>query len=117
MAIVGNVGVLTADISAAGVDTVVFDFNNRIAVSAFSIHNTLEFTRQVSIYASTDVTSASGKRVARYTLSPNESFDINEVIGQGYELEENIIAVQDTVDGLEGDLNFKLTYTNYTGGS
>ncbi len=116
MSIIGNVGILTADINAEGVDTVVFDFTNRIAVSAFSIHNTLEFSRKVSVYASTDLTSANGKRVAVYEFSPDESFDINEVIGQGYD-EENIIVVQDTSGGAAGDLNFKLTYTNYTGGS
>lgn len=117
MAIVGNVGVLTTDIGAVGIDTVVFDFTNRIAVSAFSIHNTLTANRTVSVYASPNLTSASGKRVAVYNFGPDDSFDINEVIGQGYAAQENVIVVQDTAGGVLGDLNFKLTYTNYTGGS
>jgi len=117
MSIIGNVGILTMDVGAVGVNTVVFDFTNRIAVSAFSIHNTQALNRQVSIYASPDLTSSAGKRVAVYEFGPDESFDINEVIGQGYPASENVIVVQDTAGGVSGDLNLKLTYTNYTGGS
>ena len=85
MSIIGNVGILTTDIGAVGADTVVFDFTNRIAVSAFSIHNTLGFNRKVSIYASPDLTSAAGKRVAVYEFGPDEPFGLEPADFAGIE--------------------------------
>lgn len=117
MSIKGNIGQVTTDIAAVSIDSVVLDFDNRVAVSALSIHNTTTTDREVWFYASPNLTSASGKRVARHTLAGGASEDVGEIIGQGYDPNENVIAVVQTAGAVSGDLNHKLTYIEYTGGS
>ncbi|MCH9645665.1 MAG: hypothetical protein K0U08_03370, partial [Proteobacteria bacterium] len=80
----GVVPVLTSD-------TVVFDSSSitnlqRYAIEAASFHNTtLSKIDDIEIYASPDLTSASGDRVALYSISSGLSKDIIEIIGQGYD--------------------------------
>jgi hypothetical protein len=116
MAIKGNIGQATLDIGAVSIDTAVINFANRVAITAASLHNTTASNRAVTLYASPDTTSASGKKIADYTLAANRSEDISEIIGQGYE-GENVIAVASTGGAVAGDLNIKVTYIQYTGDS
>ena len=117
MTIKGNIGNLVIDLDAVSTDTTIFDFDNRIAVTAFSLHNTEASDREVFFFESPDTTSGSGKRIASHVLGAGESIDVGEIIGQGYESNMNIIAVQQTAGAASGDLNVKFTYTSYTGGS
>jgi hypothetical protein len=117
MSLKGNIGLAVADLAAVSVDTVLLDLTTRVAVTGLSIHNTLTADRLVYLYESPDATSASGKRIAAYTVAGAEAVDVNEIIGQGYESTMNIIAVQQTAGAAAGDLNAKLTYLNYTGTS
>lgn len=99
------------DIAAA--DTTISNpTDNRIAITAFSIHNTTAVSVTVDIYESPDLTSASGKRVAQYAVGANASVDVAEVIGQGYVVGENIIAVGSAVG-----TNARYTFTDYTNAS
>jgi hypothetical protein len=116
MATNGNVGQATLDIGAVSADTAVVNFSNRVAITAASLHNTTASDRAVTFYASPDTTSAAGKEIGVYTLAANRSEDVSEIIGQGYE-NENIIAVVSTGGAVSGDLNIKITYISYTGGS
>lgn len=117
MAIKGNVPQGVIDLAAVSVDTVLFDNTERTAISAISIHNINAASREVFIYISPNLTSASGKIVAVYNLSPDESADINELLGQGLSSTEQIIGVQQTAGAVSGDLNCKLTFTQYSGSS
>ena len=116
MSIKGNIGQAVLDLAVFSNDTVVLDFNDRVAVSALSIHNTSAADREIFFFESPDQTSANGKRVAIHTLAGGASEDVDEIIGQGYSSAQNIIAVVQTVGAL-GDVNAKLTYIQYTGGS
>jgi len=117
MSIKGNFPQDVIDLNAASTDTTLFDSDNRAAITAMSIHNTSAGDRQVSIYISSDTTSAAGKRVALYTIASGESADINEMLGQGLSDSEQIIGVQNTGGATSGDLNCKLTFVRYTGDS
>jgi len=116
MSIKGNIGQALVDLAAFGNDTVILDFTNRVAVSALSIHNTTAADREIHFFESTDQTSANGERIAVHTLAGGASEDVGEIIGQGYSSTQNIIAVVQTV-GAAGDVNAKLTYIQYAGGS
>jgi len=116
MSIKGNIGQALIDLAAFGDDTTVLAFNDRVAVSALSIHNTTAADREIYFYESTDQTSANGERIAVHTLAGGASEDVGEIIGQGYASTQNIVAVVQTV-GAAGDVNVKLTYIQYTGGS
>jgi len=119
MSIKGNKGQLTLDIGATGVDTPIIDFDNRVDITRCSIHNQGSADVEVWLYASPDATSASGKRVAVTWLATDDVFSsrqIEEVL-QGYPSTENIIAVVQTAGIGAGDVNVKITYTEYSGGS
>lgn len=112
MAIRGNVDGGVINVLAS--DTVIVEPSSlaaveRIAVSGLSLHNTAVATVIVQLYQSPDLTSASGDRLAYYSLAPDESADVTELIGQGFV--ENIIAVGDAAG-----VNAKVSYTTYTAG-
>ena len=113
MAIKSNVGVPLVSIAAT--DTTVLNPAapvERIAVTASSLHNTNAASRTVTIWESPNLTSASGNRIAVYSIGPNESADIEEIIGQGYAVGRNIIAQASGVG-----VNVVSTVTQYDGGS
>ena len=113
MAVKGRVGLPIIDVLAA--DTTVLQPaspNTRVAVSAFSLYNDTAGNVTVDIYESPDLTSASGEKVAQYVVAANSSEDVIECIGQGYAINQNLIAVGDLVG-----VNAKVTVTEYTGSS
>lgn len=113
MAIKSNVGIPVDDIGTT--DTTIYEPaapNDRVAFTALSVYNTSGATRTVTFYESPDLTSASGTEIASYDIAADDSADIIEIIGQGYEVGENIIAVADAAG-----CNFRGTITEYTGGS
>ena len=119
MSITGDLGQDTLDLRASGQDTVVIGFTSRVAIYDVSLHNQGSVDVETWFYASPDFTSASGKRVAVTFLATNDvrsSYQIPE-LRQGYSANENIIAVIKTPGIAEGDVNIKLTYTEYTGSS
>jgi hypothetical protein len=112
MTIKGNVDGGVINVLAS--DTVIVEPSSlpaveRIAVSGLSLHNTAVGTVIVELYQSPDLTSASGDRLAYYSIAPNESADITELMGQGFLT--NIIAVGDAIG-----VNAKVSYTTYTAG-
>ena len=112
MAIKGNVDGGVINVLAS--DTVIVEPTSlpsveRIAVSGLSLHNTAVGTIIIQLYQSPDLTSASGDRLAYYSLAPDESADVTELIGQGFI--DNVIAVGDAVG-----VNAKVSYTTYTAG-
>lgn len=93
MSIKSNVGVPLVSIGVA--DTTLLNPVapvERIAVTASSLHNTNAASRTVTIWESPNLTSASGTEIAVYDIGPDESADIEEIIGQGYAVGRNIIA-------------------------
>lgn len=79
---VGTVAILTTDTTAINFSNL--DDTERYAIQAMSIHNTTTATVQnVEVYISPDLTSASGVRVANYSIAGGLSRDVNELIGQG----------------------------------
>lgn len=113
MSIKGNIGQPALDLATA--DTVVLDFTDRVSVTALSLFNKSGASRVVKFFESPNLTSASGKQVAVYTLATMASVDVAEIIGQGYAAAQNIVTTVDT--GSTGDVNAKLTYIQYTGSS
>ena len=119
MSIKGNKGQATLDLGATGADTVVIDFDNRVDITRCSLHNQGSIDAEVWFYASPDLTSASGKRVAVSWLATDDvlsSRQITELL-QGYSNNEQVIAVVQTGGIGAGDVNIKITYTEYSGGS
>lgn len=112
MAIRGNIGLATVDILASDT-TIVLPAApaERIAISAFSIHNTGASSVTLNFFLSPNTTSAAGKRVAQYTLSGNSSADVVELLGQGLAVGRNVIAV-----GSGTGCNATVSYTEYTSG-
>ena len=114
MAIFGNIGIDTVDVGTS--DTTILEVGatdyQRVAVSAFNLHNDGILDITVEIFISPDATSASGHRVARIPLSIGSSEDVNELIGQGYDSGKYIIAKASTTG-----INASLSYTGYTEGS
>lgn len=93
MAIKSNVGIPLVAIAVT--DTTVLNPVapvERIAVTASVLHNTDAASRTVTIWESPNLTSASGTEIAVYDIGPDESADIEEIIGQGYAVGRNIIA-------------------------
>lgn len=87
----------------------------RYAVTAAFLTNTASAARNIIVYESPDLTSASGKPVAYITLDSQEALPIEEVIGQSYRIGTNLIAVAQ--NGSSGDVKARLTYTAYSGDS
>jgi hypothetical protein len=83
----------------------------RIAVSAFSLHNTTGASVVIDIYESPDATSGGGKVVAQYNLGANESASVLECL-QGYKANEDLVAVPDAVG-----VNAKITFSGFDGSS
>lgn len=111
MSIKGNIGQPALDLATA--DTAVLNFTDRVAATALSLFNKSAGSRVVTFFESPNLTSASGKQIAVYTLATMTSVDVTEVIGQGYTAAQNIVTTVDT--GSTGDVNAKLTYIQYTG--
>jgi len=86
--------------------------SNRERVEAFTISNTTGGTVVVDIYESPDLTTASGKRIAQYTLTAESSAQVVEAIGQSLIVGRNIIAIADVVGS-----NATHTKTTYDGSS
>jgi hypothetical protein len=113
MTIKSNVGLGNIDILAADTSIIVpASPVERLVVVSLIVHNDAGATRTVEFYLSPDLTTASGDRIAYYSIADNESRHITEVIGQGLEVGENIIAIASATG-----LNAWPTVTNYDGGS
>lgn len=113
MAIKSNVGIPLVPIAVT--DTTLLNPIapvERISVTACSLHNTNGAARTVTIWVSPNLTSVSGSKVAVYSIGPNESVDVEEIIGQGYSVGRNIIAQASGVG-----VNASSTVTQYDGGS
>jgi len=113
MAIKSNVGVPLVAIAVA--DTTVLNPVapvERIAVTAFVLHNTNASSRTITLWESPNLTSASGTEIAVYEIGPDESADVEEIIGQGYLVGRNIIAQASGVG-----VNVVSTVTQYDAGS
>lgn len=117
MAIYSNKTEGVQDLAASSADKVLHNQANRTAITGFSIFNESGANAAVDIYESPDNTSASGTKRATYTIADDESVDIIEFIGQGMKADIRIIAVVTTGGLVAGDLNSKITYTEYTGSS
>jgi hypothetical protein len=118
MAIRGNLSTGVQPLGATDADVVVHvDMVNRTAITAFVIHNNDGNNLTVEIYESTNDTSASGERVAEYALASDESVDIIECLGQGYPAGIRVICKITTAAVSAGDMNARVTYTEYSGGS
>jgi hypothetical protein len=112
MSIKGNVGNSVTTIGAG--DQVVYEQPvtvERYAITAFNIFNNSASAVTVNLFSSPDLTSASGEKVAQYSIPANSDIDINALIGQGY-MGFNIIATAST----GGVLNASITLTAYDGG-
>lgn len=112
MSIKGNVGI--GSIAVAAADTTIYQPVSpvqRYAISAFSLHNTNAANVTVTVFNSPNLTSASGVRNASYTIAPNQSVDVIELIGQGFATGRNIIAV-----GSLTGVNATMSVTTYDGG-
>lgn len=111
MSIKGNVGLGTISVLAG--DTTIIDQNapvTRYAIGAFSLHNTTAAAVTVTVFTSPNLTSASGKRVASYSVPGNQSVDVVELIGQGFPIATNVIAVGSGVG-----VNATASITQYDG--
>lgn len=109
-------------LGATGIDVAVHnDAINRTSISAWSIYNSVPENVELTVYESSDDTSANGEEVANFTLGPkgraDDSIDVNEVIGQAYNANRFIVVVVNTVGLTGGEITSKLTYTEYTGDS
>jgi len=121
MAIQSNLSVAPIDLvaTATGDTTLIASVASpsRQAVTGFSLFNTQATARAVDIYESPNTTSASGKKIATYTIDALSSVDVVEIIGQGLSAGQNIIGRQTTSAAALGDVNCKRTTTSYTAGS
>ena len=115
MPIYSNKGLGVTAIAATDTSLVVpADPVDRLAISAFSIHNdgSAGGTVTVELFLSSDTTSAAGDRVAFYSVPDDGSVDVLELIGQGLAQGENIIGKASGTG-----LNAHITTINYDGGS
>lgn len=120
MAIQSNVSIAPIALAAVNTDTTLVaavTTPSRNAVTAFSLFNTQASARVVDIYESPNTTSASGTKIATYTIDALSSVDVVEIIGQGLSTGQNIIGRQTTSASASGDVNCKRTLTQYTAGS
>ena len=109
MAIFGNIDLGVTDLLTT--DTAVIDIasipdTQRYAITGLSIHNTGLASISVEIFDSPDLTSAAGKRIAKYDVAADSSESVVELIGQGGK--QNIIAVASALG-----LNTKTSITKY----
>jgi hypothetical protein len=118
MAIRSNISPAPIALAAASTDTTLLAavVGSRFAITGMSIFNTTASTSlTVDFYDSSNTTSASGTKIASYTLDGNSSIDVVELIGQGVLATRNIIGRVTTGGATLGDLNCKMTYTQYSG--
>jgi len=109
MTITVNVGQAVIDIPATTDTTVLNPVapSIREGIQGASLHNTTGATIDVDFYESPDLTIASGILIAEYpTLAANGSIDVGEIIGQGYEVGQNIIVFASAIG-----TNIKITKT------
>lgn len=121
MAILSNVSSAPIDLAAVSTDTTLVaevGAGSRQAITGFSIFNTTASTvLSVDIYESPDGTSAAGKKIASYAIPGNTSQDVVELIGQGISTGQNIIGRQTTSGATSGQLNAKISTTQYNANS
>ena len=113
MSIKGNVSIPLINLAAA--DNTFLNPSGdvtREAVSTAVLYNTNASNRDIDVYVSPDLTSASGDLIADYTLANGDSVNIDEVIGQAFDQGENIIVVASGAG-----VNLKGTKIEYTGDS
>jgi hypothetical protein len=121
MAVKVNLSSGVQQLAASAADKSVHNQVVRSAITAFSLYNTLAINVSLTVYESPNGTSASGEPVANLTLGPvgseDDSIDVPEVIGQGYDADIQLIVVINTAAVSLGELLAKLTYTQFTGDS
>lgn len=112
MSVRGNLGSPAIVVGVA--DTVIYQPTlpvERVAVSALNVFNT-GATNVIQFFVSPDLTSAAGTLIAEVKVGTNKTVDVSAIIGQGYEVGENIIA-QASIAGSSASI----TVTEYDGGS
>jgi hypothetical protein len=118
MAIRSNISPAPIALAAVSTDTTLLAAvtGSRFGITGMSIFNTTASTDlTVDIYDSSNTTSASGTKIASYIVGGNSSIDVVELIGQGVAATRNIIGRQTTVGATSGQLNCKISYTQYSG--
>lgn len=118
MAIKSNISPAPIALAAASTDTTLLAAvtGSRFGITGMSIFNTTASTvLTVDFYDSSNTTSASGTKIASYTIDGNSSIDVVELIGQGLLATRNIIGRVTTGGATLGQLNCKITYTQYSG--
>lgn len=118
MAIRSNISPAPIALAAVSTDTTLLAAvtGSRFGITGMSIFNTTASTPlTVDIYDSSNTTSASGTKIASYTIDGNSSIDVVELIGQGVAATRNIIGRVTTSGATLGQLNCKLSYTSYSG--
>ena len=94
-------------------DSTILVVTDRVSISAANIFNNGPNTSTtVLFYSSPDETSGNGTLIGWEKIGLNEDLDVTSIIGQGYALGENIVAVADFAG-----VNCSVTYTQFTGGS
>lgn len=91
-------------------DTPILNVSGREVVTAMNCHNESSVPVEITFYVSPDFTSANGKEIAVIGLNPADDVSVSAIVGQGYDLADNIVAVADAVG-----VNVSTTYTRYTG--
>ena len=110
MAITANVGI--GVISLAAADNTVLEQAGSIVRQGIQnsvVYNSTGAPIQLDFYESPDLTSASGVLFSSNSIAANTSQSISELIGQGFEVGQNLIAVAGAV-GME----LKVTVTRTT---
>lgn len=117
MAIRTNISPAPVQLAAASTDTTLLAAvaSSRLAITGMSLFNNAAAARIVDIYDSSNTTSASGIKIASYTIDLNSSVDVVELIGQGVAVTRNIIGRQTTGGAIANDVNCKITYSVYSG--
>jgi hypothetical protein len=118
MAIRSNISPAPIALAAVSTDTTLLAAvtGSRFGITGMSIFNTTASTDlTVDIYDSSNTTSASGTKIASYIVGGNSSIDVVELIGQGVAATRNIIGRQTTSGATSGQLNCKISYTQYSG--
>lgn len=83
-------------------------FNKRFEVTAMNVKNNSLGDVIVAFFSSPDLTIANGILVANVKIAATKELDVNPIIGMGYTLGQNIIAISD-VELAE----VSTTYTTY----
>lgn len=117
MAIRSNISPAPVQLAAVSTDTTLLAAitDSRLAITGMSLFNNAAAPRVVDIYDSSNTTSASGVKVASYSIDANTSVDVVELIGQGVAATRNIVGRQTTSGAALNDVNCKITYTNFSG--